>query len=470
MKRLLIIALFFQSFISYAQESNYANYEVGANSTMMGGAVTAGVKDNSAVYHNPGALAFVETSNVTLETGNLYGGHLVIKNGGGDGLDIKSTFFDLLPGAISGTIKSKKIPDWTFTYSLITTNSSFIEFDVRNSMVIDVLPNNPGDELYQGQYSYRNKMRENGLSFGTAKKIGSNIGIGASSFIVYNSQDYRLNQEATASAIINNGIDNTLAFSRITRELKFRSVGVIFQVGLVYKLERTKWAINITSPKLNMDMFAKGDVTENVNLFIPFVGAKMESFNRHGEGLKTIQKSPFKIAIGHEQRFKNSIWNFKATYYSEVAKYERISAPADQIVDGVDLSLLPLVVYDEAHSVMNFAIGTFINIREGLSFLGGARTDLNFTRKLDDPQKSEYYARMSYWNLYHFTGGVIWHTDKLNLTLGADYAIGLEKGHLQQVNLTDPTVQGLLFGERTATTNTNHNQVYIVFGLSYKFE
>jgi hypothetical protein len=168
---------------------------------------------------------------------------------------------------------------------------------------------------------------------------------------------------------------------------------------------------------------------------------------------------------------KNSIWNFKATYYAKVAKYERIVAPANQVIGGVDISLNPLVVHDEAHSVINVAVGTFYSIREGLAFLGGARTDFNFAKNLEDPTKSEYYARMSYWNLYHLTGGVIWHTDKLNLTLGTDYALGLDdEGQRQQVNLTDPTVEGLLFGERTTTTKTIHNQFYVVIGISYKFE
>lgn len=470
MKRLLIIAIFFHWSLSQAQESNYANYEVGANSTMMGGAITAGVKDNSAVYYNPGALAFVETSNVTLETGYLYAGHLEIRNGAGNGLNIKSTFFDIIPGAISGTIKSQKLPDWTFTYSLMTTNSSFIKFDVRNAMVYDVLSNNPGDELYQGQYAYSNKMRENGLSFGTAKRVNEKLGIGVSIFTVYNSQEFSLNQEATVSAITNNIIDNTLAFSRIHRELTFGSVALIAQLGLVYKLEKTKWAINITSPKMNLDLFAKANVTENINLFIPFNGAQAISINRHGSQLKTIQKSPLKIAIGHEQKMKNSIWNFKVTYYSKINKYERVVAPVDSNVDGVDLNLSDLQVFDEASEVVNIAVGTFYNIREGLSFLGGARTDFNFSRKLEDPSKSDYYARMSYWNLYHLTGGVIWHTPKLNLTLGADYSLGYDEGQLQQVNLTEPSEQNLLFGELTPTTRTFYNQIYVVFGLSYKFE
>jgi len=471
MKQILTTALFFFYGFSSAQESNYANYEIGANSTMMGGAITAGVKDNSAVYYNPGALAFITKSNVTLETGNVYAGQLIIKNGAGNGVDIRSTFFDVIPGAISGTIKSKKIPNWTFTYSLMTTNSSLIKFNVRNAMKTDLLPSNPGDELYEGQYSYSNKMRENGFAFGTAKKIGKNLGIGTSVFGVYNAQEYLLNQEATASAIINNRIANTFAFSRLSRELTFGSATLVFQLGAVYKFEKTKWALNITAPKLNLNILADASITENVNLFVPFSNAS-EAFtiNRFGDGLKTIQKSPLKIAVGHEIIMKKSIWNFKVTYYSKIDKYSRVVAPENREVDGVDVDFLDLNVYDEGTVVVNVAVGTIYKIREGLSFMGGARTDFNFARKLPYPLKREFYARMSYWNLYHLTGGVIWVTNKLNLTLGADYAIGYDKGRLQQVNLTDPTVENLLFGELTNDTTTFLNQLYVVIGLSYKFE
>ncbi len=471
MKQILTTALFFFYGFSSAQESNYANYEIGANSTMMGGAITAGVKDNSAVYYNPGALAFITKSNVTLETGNVYAGQLIIKNGAGNGVDIRSTFFDVIPGALSGTVKSKKIPNWTFTYSLMTTNSSLIKFSVRNAMKTNVLPDNPGDELYVGQYSYSNKMRENGFAFGTAKKIGKNFGIGASVFGVYNSQEYLLNQEATASAIINNRIANTLAFSRLTRGLTFASATLVFQLGAVYKLEKTKWAINITAPKVNLNILADATITENVNLFIPFTNtSEAYTVNRFGKGLKTIQKSPLKIALGHEIRMRKSIWNFKATYHSKIAKYSRVTAPGAEEIDGVDVSFPDLKVLDEGTEIINVAVGTIYKIREGLAFMGGARTDFNFSRKLSDPLKREFFARMSYWNLYHLTGGVIWVTNKLNLTLGADYAIGYDKGRLQQVNLTDPTVENLLFGELTNETTTFLNQLYVVIGLSYKFE
>jgi hypothetical protein len=85
------------SMLCKAQESNYANQEVSAISTMLGGAVTAGVTDNSAIYYNPGALVFVENTNLSIETGTIFAGSLRIKNGAGTDLNIKSSFFDLIP-------------------------------------------------------------------------------------------------------------------------------------------------------------------------------------------------------------------------------------------------------------------------------------------------------------------------------------------------------------------------------------
>jgi len=45
-----------------AQEFNYLMNEVGPQSSMLSGAVTAGVKDNSAIYYNPAGLAYVKNS------------------------------------------------------------------------------------------------------------------------------------------------------------------------------------------------------------------------------------------------------------------------------------------------------------------------------------------------------------------------------------------------------------------------
>ena len=127
-----------------------------------------------------------------------------------------------------------------------------------------------------------------------------------------------------------------------------------------------------------------------------------------------------------------------------------------------------LQVKSDARAILNLALGLRKDIREGLSFLGGFRTDLNYRPDVD-AGGIEFVDRMSYWNLYHFTGGVIWYNDRAHLTLGADYALGLSSGNLQQVNLTEPLESNLLFGIRNTDTRTFHSQINVVFGLGISF-
>jgi hypothetical protein len=155
------------------------------------------------------------------------------------------------------------------------------------------------------------------------------------------------------------------------------------------------------------------------------------------------------------------------TYNSPVKEYVMVASDPQVFVEP-PLTKRPLESWDMARQIFNIAIGMEKDIREGLSFLGGARTDLNYssTSFLDSDR---FIPKMSYWNLYHITGGVIWSTEKAHLTLGADYAFGLSKGDLQQVNLSEPLESELLFGIKTTDTRTVHNQVYVVLGFSYSF-
>ena len=462
-----LLVFLFQGLGALAQESNYANYEVGSKATMLGGSVVAGVDNISAVFYNPGALSFIENSSITLETSTLFGGNLQIKNGAGNSLDIKSNFFDVIPSLIGGVVKNKKSPDWTFAYSSITVNSSFIEFNVRNTMFIDILSSSAGTELYEGIYDYSNKMRENWLGASASKKLNENFGLGISLFGVYFTQDFSLRQSATASEVTGDIITASLAQSSIQRDLRMRSFGFIVKMGGVYKWESSSIGFTITSPTLNVDILAKGDISQTISIQIPGIGVPSATENLYGNKLSTYHRTPLKLSIGYQREWLKSTWNFSVTYNSAVNEYVMIESEP-HVFENPPLVKPAIAAFDMARQILNVAIGLRKNIREGLSFLGGARTDLNYSSDsfLDSDR---YIPKMSYWNLYHITGGVIWSNQKAHLTLGADYAFGLSKGDLQQVNLSDPLETELLFGIKTNDTRTVHNQIYVVLGFSYSF-
>ncbi|RLD24664.1 MAG: hypothetical protein DRI71_01895 [Bacteroidetes bacterium] len=472
MKRVFILPVFllgslFLSVGANAQESNYSNYEVGAKATMLGGSVVAGVDNISAVYYNPGALSFIGQSSVTLETSTLFGGMLQIDNGAGQDINIRSNFFDVIPSLIGGVIKSKKKPDWSFAYSSITVNSSFIEFNVRNTMFYDVLLNSPGDEFYEGLYDYSNKIRENWIGATASKKVNENFGIGVSLFGVYFSQNYKLRQSATASEVNGNVISRSLAHSSIQRDLRFGSFGFVLKAGGVYKWQNSSLGFTISSPNLNIDLFAKGDISQTISIQLPNLQNLSLTENLYGGKLTTYHRTPLIMSLGYEREWLNSTWNFSVTYNSPVKEYVMIASEV-QIFDQPALTKEPVMAYDMARQIINFSIGLKKDIRDGLSFLGGARTDLNYSSDsfLDS---NKFVPKMSYWNLYHVTGGIIWYNEKAHLTLGGDYAFGLSKGDLQQVNLSDPVESELLFGQKTKDTRTVHNQIYVVLGFSYSF-
>jgi len=82
-----------------ADESNFRPYHVGSRAAGMGGAFTALADDGSGAWYNPGGLAFVEHSQLSI-AGSVYG--LVSGSFGdalGDGHDFRYTGIDTLPTA-----------------------------------------------------------------------------------------------------------------------------------------------------------------------------------------------------------------------------------------------------------------------------------------------------------------------------------------------------------------------------------
>ena len=462
----LIILLTLHSLNVFGQESNYANYDVGANATMLGGAVVAGIDNISSAYYNPGALPFIKRSSVSLETSSLFTGRLNITNGAGENINIKSSFFDVIPSLIGGIVKSKKNPDWTFAYSAMTVNSALIEFNVRHFMINDVIASNPGEEYYDGGYDYRNKISENWLGISAGRAIGEKFGFGVTLFATSFNQDFHRNQLALVTGLIN-GSPETLASTNINQYMRLRTVGVLLKAGLNYQFKNNQLGLTLTSPNLNIDILAKGTISSNLVRYDSDNGGQSNSLVFYGEDRTTYHRTPLKIALGYQYIMNSSFISFKLVYYTPVKEYsmvtsERVSIPQFGVLRP------EISAYDKANQVFNFAVGYRNDVSEGLSLLFGAKTDFNYVDS-EFLNRQDFIPKMSYWNLYHATGGVIWYNDRAHLTLGADYAFGVSRDDLQQVNLSDPVASELYFGEKTTNTRTFHNQVYVVFGFTLKF-
>ena len=106
------ITLLFLSKTLFTQDNNYWMQMPGSRSALMGGAVVGGVRDNSSIFYNPGALGFVDTNTISVsastyqyEIGHVY-------NGSGIGINLSSQKFETFPlVSLSGIINPKKNPN-----------------------------------------------------------------------------------------------------------------------------------------------------------------------------------------------------------------------------------------------------------------------------------------------------------------------------------------------------------------------
>lgn len=96
-------------FISYAaglhgQDAQYWNFQFGAKSALLGGAVIGTVDDISAVFYNPGALALIEDPAFTVSANVFEYSTVRLVDQDNRGVDIGTNSTGVRPSLIAGTL------------------------------------------------------------------------------------------------------------------------------------------------------------------------------------------------------------------------------------------------------------------------------------------------------------------------------------------------------------------------------
>ena len=114
-----------------AQDDHYWSQQYGAESTLLGGAMVGGAGDNSAVYYNPGALAFITNPSLSIDANVYRMDKTLITDGAGNGLNLNSAQISIYPQIISGMLKLVKNDRFRFSYTLLTRNHNNILMNTR---------------------------------------------------------------------------------------------------------------------------------------------------------------------------------------------------------------------------------------------------------------------------------------------------------------------------------------------------
>lgn len=457
--------------IAIAQENNHWNQQAGAISNMIGGASTASARDNSAIFYNPGCLAFVENSSLSLVGDAYFVSTLTIKNGVGTGIDLKSRIADATPQIVSGIIKNKKNPDFSITYAFINSDYSFINLTANNEMYYNVLPELPGDEIYIATYDYYNRQKEDWVGIGMGHKIGKYFGIGFSYFISIRSQDLTRSYSANVLEYFENvDISSVLASSSFREAFEYRNVGMLWKFGINYDKEQLKLGLNITTPNVNVGIIP-GSLTRDQITSIPPLNNISPIQSTRQSRVQTVHKLPLQVDLGGEYEFANTSISARLGYSGSIAPYSllKTTAPANEIQEILQPDDEKFnTMLDANKAILNVGIGFIHVIKEGWAILGGYRTDYNYfdEEKLD--RQNDPVPSISYWDLHHVSGGFTWYGEQYFVSLGLNYGFGQSNG-LQEINLTEPTLENELFGIRDYSAHATYNQFKINLGFTYLF-
>jgi hypothetical protein len=469
-----IILLIVWGFISvetvYAQDSNPWLSQVGNTSALLGGAAVNGTFDNSGIYYNPGSLAFVENTGISLSGNAFYFNVYNIINGAGNGLDLKTTGLTGAPSLISGVIKNKKNPNFSVTYAIINLDLKTTLFSVQNSINYDVIESLPGDEHYIGIYKYQNRKREDWVGFGLGRKyFDSKFGVGISQFVAIKTQNYLNNHSAQVFSNTTN-LSDPIGTHTYYEDFSFSNIALVWKIGVNYMIERFRIGLTITTPKANIPML-NGRLIRNEYIDIPTQG-ELSYQATYLEKIKTVHKTPWNFDMGASFiRDKHSIY-LRVLATSRVGSYKMLK-PGTGKEEFINLEAdddAPFKTMQSAlRPIVNVSMGYTRKITDSFSFLGGIRTDFNAYDEKRLPRQYNYVPSIGYLNLYHLSAGTLWYEEKYRLTVGFTYSLGYSREDLQQINLTSPSDETSLFGVQNNSTKTRFNQIGFHFGFTYLF-
>lgn len=472
----LCLLIFVLAKQSHAQDNHYWTRQYGAKSSLMGGAVVAGVRDNSAVFYNPGAAGFVERSNISVSADAYALFRLHMANGAGTGLDLDASTVEIYPQMISGIINLQS-RRFNFNYTLLTRAYNDVKINTRSVLTTEILSEYEGEEDFVGAFENHSQLNEQWGGAGIAMKVSDRVSLGFTQFGSYRSQNYT--QSTYTRAIPQN--EEVVASSSGYESYSFLSVMLITKLGLAYEGRHFKWGLTFTSPSLHV--LGSGEIQREVSSYDVAVTRDGEKLDLLGidreENPDITYKRPMSIAAGVERSWSKVNLGLSAEYFFAIDPYGVInSGERDFLLSGRLPPSRPnnlpgfLDVSTQADDVLNLALGLEWKVNDSYEILLGARTDLNpyrVGRNRNQLQRfnSGLQLSPSYWHLIHFSGGVNVHKGNRDLTIGITYSRGGSQFSSQIVNLTEPSVQQVFIaGETGDDAEPKINMFSLIIGYT----
>ena len=251
----LILFIFCNTHLSAQIMNHYWSNNFNSISSLLGGAVVAGMGDNTSIFYNPATIAQMESGKqfsltTSLFTWNTYS----FKNMLGEGIDLKSDNFIAQPPFISYSYKPENS---NFSLSAVVLTRIKEDFEVvwNNATYYDVLNNLPGDEKYNTTFRYRNYYVDTWVGAALAHQVTPRLSYGISLFASGASFRYFF-EYSTSAYSVNDTLDpdiypqvQRIAEGNYSESVRFTDYRIILKFGFAYQIKKWNYKIQKGSSK-----------------------------------------------------------------------------------------------------------------------------------------------------------------------------------------------------------------------------
>jgi hypothetical protein len=465
-KFVLIVFLVLVSIQTFAQDNHYWTQQYGAENTSMGGAVVAGVRDNAAIYYNPGAMGFISNNSISVEANAYKLDKIFVDDGLGNGVNLNSNQLSIYPQIISGLFALGKHDRWKLSFALLTRQSGnilmstrYADSDIPGSLV-------PQNEKFIGALSYSSQLNEQWLGIGTSYKTSNHFSFGGTLFLCYRAQSYNMTNDIRLALKIDSS--NFFGLYDDEKSLKYTTLSGLFKFGVAYQSGKWKLGLTFTTPSLQFS--GSGDIQRELSvagIADTTQGSGALIMGRQN-GIKATYNRPLSVGFGVEYTAIKTRVALSLEYFAPINLYHLFNTAYNPYIypksadTGSTHAMLPgfLQVENECIPVLNLALGFSQELGKRIIFLLGARTD--FTSYYQPQEGDPYLSGTTSYELYHFSTGLSWHKNKNAVTLGFTYSWSPTKSY-SNLGMVGPLILPDL-------TPTIHSSAYtLVLGYTFSF-
>jgi hypothetical protein len=419
-----------------ADDANFRPYVVGGRAAGMGGAFTAIADDGSAPYYNPGGLAFVRRSQLSL-SGSVYG--MVSGNQAdalGDGHDFTYRDLNVFPVSTSAV--------WRLSDDGAPVDEGSTALAV-SVFVPDALRTNDRDKLGSNQNAFFVSTEQQTVWTGlTWSRRWGRVGIGASGFFLYGTALSELELTAVSAT-------SSSQFVTLSSRVDETTFGFVGGVGLRWDAtDDLRFGLSAYSPEVGWGSrrsFARivvGDDTTGA-------GQPANIVVVNAEGLSASPTLPVRLQAGLAWTLGKTLFTLDATYLGA----RTVRDDEQRAAEGLDR-------YVKRHAVVNGAAGLETWLSDKVPLRLGLFTDFAAT---DPPVASPPGAgsqnanNTTHVNRYGGTASVGVRTEHTATDAGLNVSYG---------SGTDLVPNNLNFADLKPTSATQL-LVYVFLASAYEF-